>query len=292
MSYEDWQLQKIRDAIRAFRILGQREGGAEYSWPVLTEEIKDVTGIEIPNERLRKFVEGEPCRGSDKTSLNLRHYPSLSTERLEAAIAFVTRKDSDGYMFSRKDLEIKPDGLSTILQFAEHLTGNRHSERISDASSLFGYFIADQNPADISMTTSLRFRGATHKGLVSFVLLKEYVEGIKTSELSKYKLKKTKEVNHTFERYEGWGIMTPEETIIFLSKKCESGENLLYITLGIDKALYFSQPANALVLLEIDQPEDSLLVELDSDINNASDLLENVREVFSQQLLLFKRKQV
>lgn len=290
MSYEDWQLQKIRDATRDYRNLGQEEGGASYSWLSLVEAIEDVTGIRIPQERLRKFVMGEPFRGSDKECLNNRHYPRLNAKRLEALVAFLTQEGSEGYMFSRKDLEIKPSGISGILQFVEHLNGNRHSERRLDASGLSGYFIADQNPTDISTTTTLRFRSTNHKGLVPFVLLKEYVDGIKTSKLSEYKLEQAEKINHSFDRYEGWGVITPEETIILLSKNCETDENLLYITLGIDKALYFLEPAKSFVLLEIDQPEDTLLVQLDDDISNASDLLENVKEVFSQQLLLFKRK--
>lgn len=287
--YKDWQLQKIRDAIQVFRELGQKDGGGKYSWISVAEAISEVTGVAIPPERLRKFVMGEPHRGSDKKSLNKPHYPKLNGKRLEVMIAFLTREDSDGFMFPRKALEIKPSGLSAIFGLAEHLNKNRHSKRMSDASGLCGNFIADHNPTDIFTTITLRFHNATHNGVVPFVLLKKFANDSGTSELSEYSLDQIEEANQAFDRYEGWGVMTPEESIILLAKNRETDENLLYITLGIDKALYLSQPAKALVLLEIEQPEDSLLVQLDHDKNNPNDLLKNVKEALSQQLLLFMR---
>ena len=286
MSYEDWQLQKIRDTILAFQSLNVDSKGDKYSWSSLAEDIEEVTGVKIPKERLRKFVMGEPCRKSDKTPLKTYHYPSLNAERLEAVIAFLTNEGSDSYMFSRKDLEIKPSGLSAILQFAEHLNRNRHSTRMTNASNLSGNFIADQNPTDISTATTLRLRKANHNGLVPLILLKEYADGIEISESSD----QSEKINHSFDRYEGWAVITPEEAIIFLSKNSENNENLIYVTLGIDKASYLSQPVNAFVLLEIDQPEDRILVQLD--MANAYDMLRDVKEAFAQKLLLFKREKV
>lgn len=290
MSYEAWQLLKIRDGLQVFRKLGLRDSGSEYSWRSLAEAIQELTGVQIPEERLRKFVMGEPYRNPDR-ELNDRYYPSLTPERLEAVIAFLTQ-DGDDNVFSREDLKIKPARLSAILTLVEYLNDNRHSERMSDAYCLSGYFVADQSPTDISITTTLRFRNTTHQGLVPFVLLKEYVDGIRTSELSKHKPEQLKKTSHTLDRYEGWGVMTPEETIILLAKNCKTDENLLYITLGIDKALYLSQPANALVLLEIEQPEDTIIVDFDQDKNNAKALFANVKEAFSQQLILFERKSI
>ncbi len=66
-------------------------------------------------------------------------------------------------------------------------------------------------------------------------------------------------------------------------------ENLLYITLGVDKAIYLGEPVNALVLLEIDQPEDTILVKPVHDANSPGTLLENVKNIFSEQLILLKR---
>lgn len=284
MSYEDWQLQKIRDAILAFQSLNVDSKGDRYSWSSLAEDITETTGVKIPNERLRKFVMGEPCRASDKEPLKTYHYPSLNAERLEAVIAFLTNEGSDGYMFSRKDLEIKPSGLSAMVQFAELLNRNLHSTRMTKASNLSGNFITDQGLTDISTVTTLRLRKAKHNGLVPFVLLKEYVNGIKASE----SFDQSEKINHSLDRYEGWAVITPEEAIIFLSKNSENDENLIYVTLGIDKASYLSQPVNAFVLLEIDQPEDRILVQLD--MANAYDMLRDAKEAFAQKLLLFKRE--
>lgn len=284
MSYEDWQLQKIRNTILAFRSLNLDDKGAEYSWFSLAEDIEEATGVKIPKERLRKFVMGEPCRDSDKKPLKTYHYPSLNAERLEAVIAFLTNEGSDSYMFSRKDLEIKPSGLSAMVQFAELLNRNLHSTRMTKASNLSGNFITDQGLTDISTVTTLRLRKAEHNGVVPFVLLKEYVNGIKASE----SFDQSEKINHSLDRYEGWAVITPEEAIIFLSKNSENDENLIYVTLGIDKASYLSQPVNAFVLLEIDQPEDRILVQLD--MANAYDMLRDAKEAFAQKLLLFKRE--
>ncbi len=298
MKYEAQQLQRIRNTLEAFLDLGLSDGGSAsgtaYTWKSLAEAISDVTGVRIPTERLRKFVKGEPHRDKVRKQMGDRYYPSLSPERLKAVVMFLTQEDSDGYSFPLEDLQINPDGLSAVHRLAEHLNGNRHTQRLSDASGLAGCFIADQITADISATVTLHFSKRHHKGLVPLSLSKKYQrkkQAFKGTKVSEPELELEQSTNDIcIDRYRGWAVLTPEESMLLLAKKIDTDENMMYTALGIDKALYLQKSANAMALLEIEQPEDGILIQIDDGTDNTQDLLANVKENFLQQILLFRRQ--
>ncbi len=294
MKYEPQQLQRIRNGLEAFLDLGLSDGGTAsgtaYTWDSLAEAILSVTGVKIPTERLRKFVKGEPHRDLIRKQMGERHYPCLSEKRMEAVIMFLTQEDSDGFLFPREDLEINPDGLSAALQLAEHLNGNRQTKPMTHISGLAGCFIADQDASDISTTVTLHFSRRHHKGLVPFSISKEYQSKKQTFKASDPELEQPIGNDIAVDRYRGWAVLTPEESMLLLAKKIDTDENMIYTALGIDKALYLKKSANAMALLEIEQPEDGILIQIDDDTDNTQDLFTNVKENFLQQILLFRRQ--
>ncbi len=297
MKHEPQQLQRIRNGLEAFLDLGLSDGGTAsgtaYKWKSLAQAISGMTGVEIPTERLRKFVKGEPHRDLIRKQMGDRHYPCLSEKRMEAVVMFLTQEDSDGYLFPLEDLEINPDGISAALRLAEHLNGNRYDKRMSDISGLAGCFIADQNTADISATVTLCFSKRHHKGLVPFSISKEHQskkQAFNETKASEPELEQSTDGNICVDRYRGWVVLTPEESMLLLAKTIDTDENMIYTALGIDKALYLQKPAEAMALFEIEQPEDGILIQIDGDADNTQDLLANVKENFLQQILLFRRQ--
>ncbi len=297
MKYEPQQLQRLRNGLEAFLDLGLSDGGTAsgtaYEWKTLADSIFGVAGVRIPTERLRKFARGEPHRDIARKKMGDRHYPCLSGERMEAVVIFLTQEDSDGYLFPLEDLQINPDGLSAVHRLAEHLNGNRHTERMSGASGLAGCFIADQNTADISAIVTLCFSKRNHNGLVPFSISKKHQskkQVFKENKASEPELEQPTGNDISVDRYRGWAVLTPEESMLLLAKKIDTDENIIYTALGIDKALYLQKSAEAMALLEIEQPEDGVLIQIDGDADNTQDLLVNVKENFLQQILLFRRQ--
>lgn len=291
-NYEDWQLERIRNGLRALHKLVPLDGGIKYTWKNLAKAIQAFTGISIPEERLRKFAKGEPRNKTTEKDPENPHYPILSDERLHAVIRFLTHEDSDGYVFTAEDLGIKSIGLSAVLRLAEHLNGSQDFKGMSDTSCLAGLFVADQKTVEVSDLwgeTLLRFRDRHHQGLVPFILFKIFQNGKNLQKQSGSNLSLPSEKSGAVHKYEGWAIFTQEECLFLMAQKIDVNENLLYITLGIDKAIYLEEPVKALVLLEIDQPEDTVLINPEHDAESPEVMLENVKNTFSDQLVLFRR---
>ena len=59
MRFSDWQLNRLRDALRAFHKFGRDPvDGRHFNWKDVSEAIFLSTEVEVPPERLRQFVEG------------------------------------------------------------------------------------------------------------------------------------------------------------------------------------------------------------------------------------------
>lgn len=287
MSYKSWQLNHVREDLQVYRELGLAQGGPELSWESLSDAIEELTGVRVPFERLRRFVMGEPTKDGG------RRYPSLEKGRLDAVIAFLTDENSEGYMFPREDLEIRPATLSAMLRLMKYLNGDLQPEHRSDISSLHGRFQTEPHITDIATTLALQFFASRHEGLMPCAFSKEHTALVtmhKGREHGHRHKTKPSFEESAVERYHGWAVCTPEKSMLLLLQKSSTGENLLFAVLGIDKSMALQEPAQAMVLLEIEAPEDSIQVRVDYGSDNAGALLEQVAEAFSRQLLLFKRK--
>jgi hypothetical protein len=57
MRFSDWQLNRLRDALRAYHKFGRDAvDGRHYNWKDVSEAIFLSTEVEVPPERLRQFV--------------------------------------------------------------------------------------------------------------------------------------------------------------------------------------------------------------------------------------------
>ena len=87
MQLADWQLWKLRNALRFYWEDGKREHGNSFNWKDVVEAIDLYTGTRIPYERLRVFVMGA------KDSNGERKYSVPEAERLKAIFEFVTHPE-------------------------------------------------------------------------------------------------------------------------------------------------------------------------------------------------------
>lgn len=292
MEFEDWQLNRIRQAILAFQLLGSDSKRTKYTWPEVSNEIKEETGVEVPHSRLSKFVSGEPSRDPALNRQGIRHYPNLSPQRMEAVLQFLTKPGSTGYMLPPSDLEIYSPTSEAPLRLYEYLNGhsptdpeNEYSGFISLRSlqGLYSHLPASGNTGK----RSLRFRDQSVFGLIQFSLTRFEGDTERYPEIFQADVELLKSECIDFSRYRGWAILTPEDNFILLGKDEESQKNVFYCTVGIDNAVYAEDKAiEAIVLQEFNFPFDEILIK---NGNDSASLLERTNKQIANNVFLFKR---
>ena len=81
MRFSDWQLNRLRDALRAFHKWGRDPvDGRYFNWKDVSEAIFLSAEVEVPPERLRQFVEGVTKPGES------RSYRRMQDDRLERCV--------------------------------------------------------------------------------------------------------------------------------------------------------------------------------------------------------------
>ncbi|MGH6677546.1 MAG: hypothetical protein ACREDL_01060 [Bradyrhizobium sp.] len=88
MRFSDWQLGRLRNALRAYHHHGRGSDGAYFNWKDVSEAINLSTEVEVPAERLRQFVEGTRSKDGAR-----RKFQSMQPESLEAIVKFVTEEN-------------------------------------------------------------------------------------------------------------------------------------------------------------------------------------------------------
>lgn len=282
---ENWQLQRLRDGLAAYRSLG--DNSRQLTWTDVESDIELMTSINVPEKRLSKFVIGEPHRDKGLKALGVRNYPALYDYRLKAVISFLTNEDSKGFMFSLDDLKIYPTDLG-ILRLTEYLNDDRSGEHFIKPPAFRGLFITQQQDLGITSEWLLRFSQSSHRGFIPCALVTVPQE----SQLMPESTIEELETISGALRYRGWAILTQQENLLLLMQKERNGENLMFISMGIDINNHqkhndkLNEKINTLMLLMHDQPNDDLIINKDSD---QTILRERIIQTWQKNLLIFTR---
>lgn len=81
-TYTATQIKLLRHRLKAYRERNPGEGRAMLSWEEVSLDMADITGIAVPPERLRQFVEGASRKAGKGPSM-------LTPERLHAVRDFL-----------------------------------------------------------------------------------------------------------------------------------------------------------------------------------------------------------
>ena len=90
MKYSDWKLNRLRDALRAYKLYERSHEGEYFTWKDVREAIAAYSGVEIGSsprngaERLRLFVEGVKMKDGS------RNYPTPAGVLLGAIAKFAS----------------------------------------------------------------------------------------------------------------------------------------------------------------------------------------------------------
>jgi hypothetical protein len=247
MRFSDWQLNRLRDALRAYHKWGRDPvDGRHYNWKDVHEAISLATEVDIPPERLRQFVEGV------KTPDGGRRLLTMQEDRLEAIVKFALHEDYE--LISEAELREHAPTWHAAQRLLEYLKLEFDTERILPPSTLEGTYRNGRIDEDNYVVRELTLQRASDDGLIQLVQIEDsydILDGMQFDDLSP---EKRDEVRDSRVIYGGWAILTPEDNLLMFLKKERTGNNCYYMTVAAENWHSLQAPASALALLRHDYP--------------------------------------
>ena len=290
----EWQLVRVRNALRAYHCFERSYDGAYFTWIDVREAIAEYTDVEIGatprlgGEILRKFVEGVPSR---KNSGQIT-YPVPKPDVIEAIVAFITHEDIA--LLRSDELELHYPAVQAQLRLLEYLELNRPN------LSLGGF---KSETRSMNKVLSGRYRWNDHRDdcfivsdlILGHIMKNRLIEVVQTYEVFKpsISIDELKRMSPTDRKkallirydYSGWAILTPEYNLFFFLKEKVNGTNRYFFTLGTDFDTSLRQRITTLVLLDHEFP-----VELEKDSGQSvPEMMSEITSETLRQILPFIR---
>ncbi|HWY62856.1 MAG TPA: hypothetical protein VNW15_13220 [Rhizomicrobium sp.] len=247
MRFSDWQLNRLRDALRAFHKFGlDPVDGRHFNWKDVSEAIFLSAEVEVPPERLRQFVEGVTKPGGS------RSYRRMQDDRLEAIVKFVT--DEDYGLISEAELREHAPSWHAAQRLLEYLKQEFDTERILPPSTLEGTYRNGRIDEDSFVVRELTLQRASDDGLIQLVQIEDSYDIIDGMKFDYFSPEEREKVRDSRVIYGGWAILTPEDNLLMFLKKERTGHNCYYLTVAAENWHALQAPAAALALLRHDYP--------------------------------------
>ncbi|MEZ5551522.1 MAG: hypothetical protein R3E82_11575 [Pseudomonadales bacterium] len=265
MNLTDWQLDQLRDALRAYKAYGLTEHGRDYSWASVAEAIAEYTEVEVPSERMRQFVEGVNTKGGG------RKMPVPSAQRLEAIVAFTTHEELG--LLSKKEMERKhraevqaPVRLMLYLRH-DHASGRKVEP---PSAGLAGTYRTAYEAMNANVT--LQLSRPSDQGVVEVAETMDVLDANTPARVSK-KL-----------RSFGWAIVSPEDMLLAFMKLEPYGQNHIYMSVASDADDDGGDTIRQLVLMRHDY-----VFELGADDGTPKEFLPRIGAELQNNTLAFIR---
>ena len=279
MAYSDWQIKKIRNALRGFHAFELQSDGSAYSWNGVDEAILEYTDVKIGKDRCRQFVCG--VKKKDKTV----HFPVPPKNRLDAIVSFLT--DEGVGALSAKELEEPKWGSPLpLIRLLDYLDSDLDEERMPPPEMLPGNYEAliDDTEDTRGIIQKLNIAKPVEGGAFALTLSEIFVaadaQQLKTKPLRR-RVEKHRDAHwHSY----GWGCVTPEDTLFAFLKRDRNSENRYYMLTALDDSFRAGNRVERLVLLEQDYPAGPFAADIDT-----QELLSGTTQTLGDKVRLFRR---
>jgi hypothetical protein len=247
MRFSDWQLNRLRDALRAYHKFGRDAvDGRHYNWKDVSEAISLATDVEVPPERLRQFVEGVKSPDGGRRILTMQE------DRLDAIAKFAT--DEDYRLISEAELREHAPSWHAAQRLLEYLKQDFDTERILPPSTLEGTYRNGRIDDDSYVVRELTLQRASDDGLIQLIQIEDSYEILDGMQFDNLTPEQREKVRDSRIVYGGWAILTPEDNLLMFLKKERSGHNCYYLTVAAENWHSLQAPAAMLALLRHDYP--------------------------------------
>lgn len=225
MQLSDWQKDRLRSYLRAYRMYGRDDGGRFYSWSSVSDAIWEYTGCRVPHEPLRQFVEGYRDKATGEWE-----YRGLTDERLEAVVQFLTHEEMG--IMPDSELTEPPSVTRPPLQLIELFGIGSTAKRELNWDQLGGRYVTQWVDGAVVQSEFVLERLLEGEGLFKVTGSEEYYDiGIKAA-IDELTHEDRERERWSIEKCAGWAILTPEDDLIVFLKDESSGWNRKVVTLG------------------------------------------------------------
>jgi hypothetical protein len=222
MRFSDWQLNRLRDALRAFHKFGRDPvDGRHYNWKDVSEAIFLAAEVEVPPERLRQFVEGV------KTSDGGRRLLTMQEDRLDAIAKFAT--DEDYGLISEAELREHAPSWHAAQRLLEYLKQEFDTERILPPATLEGTYRTWRFEPDDFVVRELTLQRASDDGLIRLMQVEDSYDLLSGAQYDDLSPKQREKARTSRITYGGWAILTPEDNLLMFLKNERNGRNCYYM---------------------------------------------------------------
>lgn len=250
----DWQLERVRDALRAYHSYTRDREGKRYTWEGVREAIAVEVGVEIGSaprtgaEILRKFVQGI----ADKNVPGARTYQRPAGEALRAIIAFVTEESLE--LLSKEELQEKEPAAPALLRLTEYLDDGSSIGRPLPHHKLYGTYKDETSDGRVSCVRKLTLHASHDAHLIQVTETEERLQPI-LGFSDKQELTQIGQRRLSCIRFSGWAVLTPEDNLLFFLKNEQNQRNAYYYTVAAPPTLWQDKtPFDYMGLLRYDYP--------------------------------------
>jgi len=275
MAYSEWQLNRLRDALRAYHDYEPGHGSGSFNWKDVSEAISLTADVKVPPERLRQFVEGNRSKDGAR-----RKFQSMQPESLDAIVRFVTEER----LLLATELEEHAPPWHAAQRLLEYLDQSFDKLRILPPVTFEGSYQARRADERGFAVLELTLQKPSAEGLMQVTKTEEYYPAKAKEEFDRWTLDERRKQRRTRTLYGGWAILTPEDNVMVFLKQVDSGKNMYQFTLAADTAYQPDTAVERLVLLRHDYP-----VELEGTDRDDEDMLRAILQETEKNILFFRR---
>lgn len=276
VKYSDWQLNRLRDSLSAYHHYERSHDGHYFTWKDVSEAIDEYTGVRVPPERLRQFVEGVNTKDGS------RKFPVPQEKSIEGIASFVVHEDLN--LLTEDELEEFTPNRQAPLRLLEYLDQQFDQERIVPSEKIQGRYVMRVSGPDGITVRELTLQLPSADGLMQVVETEDSY-GVAAAMLFEHGTPADLKANRDYRvKHGGWAILTPEDNLLFFLKNEEYGKNRYYLTMALDLQHWSEAPITRLVLLHHDFP-----VELEESDAGRESLAEHAVSEMTKNLLVFER---
>ena len=242
----DWQLEKIRTALRAHRAYTPGKSGRGLTWLELVADVEAYTGVAMSDEVARQFVQGTNRKGQDPV-----RYRRPEPDNLAAMLAYLTHSDIGA--LSEDELGEDAFAYQVPLRLLEYLKQDFDAgELVLPPSGLNGRYSAAA-ASDRITATVLVLQQDPETGVIRASETSEIYDHPGEASLRDWRRLDRRNSFRARKSAEGWAVLTPEDALLFFMKDRPYGRNH-YWTLAADADLWSKGPVGQLILLRHDYP--------------------------------------
>lgn len=238
MQLSDWQLSRLRNALRAYHHYESSHDGDSFTWKDVSEAIDEYTGEHIPPERLRQFVAGF------KQDDGRVKFPTPRGDRLRAIFNFAT--ESDIGLLTVKELEERKIDIQAAIRLLEYLDQDFDDVRIVPPETIAGTYQLKKSESDALKISKFIFEKPLEMGIIKVTQTDKFYD---PSTHDPETAKCLSQVN-----YSGWAILSPEDNLFLFLKNVRNGRNRYYFSIASDLKHSLGGSVNYLGFLHHDYP--------------------------------------